>query len=60
MELLLQKMLTAFSRQKQPPEVFYKKSFSKKFLNFSFIIKLQAWDLELYLKKRLWLPSQKT
>ena len=30
MELFLQKKLTAFSRQKQPPEMFYKKICSKK------------------------------
>ena len=32
MELFLQKKLTGFSRQKQPLEVFYKKSCSNRFL----------------------------
>ena len=54
-----QKKLTSFDRWKKPPEAFYKKSCSKNFSKstgktfntFSFLIKLQAWGLELYSKR---------
>ena len=52
----MQKTLTALSRQKQPSVVFYKKICSKSFAKStgkhlrqdSFLIKFQAWGLELY------------